>query len=101
MGGPAILPGSTSPDKTPRLVTVQEGEPPLLVICDRHPEKAGDKFEVEARVPLPAEIAAVMPDLSDLAFDPKTGHLIFRSDEGRGICKCALGFTTHASWAGR
>jgi hypothetical protein len=51
--GLAILPGSTSPDKKPRLVTVQEGEPPLLVICDRHPKKAGGKFEVEAKVPSP------------------------------------------------
>ena len=94
--GLAILPGSASPDKKPRLVTVQEGEPPLLVICDRHPIKAGGKFEVEAKVPLPAEIAAVMPDLSDLAFDPKTGHLMLLSDEGHGIYECALGFTTHA-----
>ena len=51
--GLAILPGSASPDKKPRLVTVQEGEPPLLVICPRHPKKAGGKFEVEAKVPLP------------------------------------------------
>jgi uncharacterized protein YjiK len=94
--GLAILPGSASPDKKPRLVTIQEGEPPLLVICDRHPKKAGGKFEVEAKVPLPAEIAAVMPDLSDLAFDPKTGHLMLLSDEGCGIYECALGFTTHA-----
>ena len=51
--GLAILPGSASPDKKPRLVTVQEGKPALLVICDRHPKKAGGKFEVEAKVPLP------------------------------------------------
>ena len=94
--GLAILPGSASPDKKPRLVTVQEGKPALLVICDRHPKKAGGKFEVEAKVPLPAEITAVMPDLSDLAFDPKTGHLMRLSDEGRGIYECALGFTRHA-----
>ena len=37
-----------------------------------------------------------MPDLSDLAFDPKTGHLMLLSDEGRGIYECALGFTRHA-----
>jgi len=94
--GLAILPGSASPDKKPRLVTVQEGKPAILVICDRHPKKAGGKFEVEAKVPLPAEITAVMPDLSDLAFDPKTGHLMLLSDEGRGIYECALGFTRHA-----
>ena len=94
--GLAILPGSASPDKKPRLVTVQEGEPPLLVICGRHPKRMGDKFDIEAKVPLPMEIAAVMPDLSDLAFDPKTGHLSLLSDEGRGIYECALGFTTHA-----
>jgi len=51
--GLAILPGSASPDRKPRLVTIQEGEPPLLVICDRHPKKAGGKFEVEAKVPSP------------------------------------------------
>ena len=38
-----------------------------------------------------------MPDLSDLAFDPNTGHLVLLSDEGHGIYECALGFTTHAS----
>jgi uncharacterized protein YjiK len=92
--GLAILPGSATPDKKPRLVTVQEGEPPLLVICSRHPKKTGGKFEVQAKIPLPAEIAAVMPDLSDLAFDPKTGHLMLVSDEGCGIYECALGFTT-------
>ena len=37
-----------------------------------------------------------MPDLSDLAFDPNSGHLVLLSDEGHGIYECALGFTTHA-----
>lgn len=92
--GLGLVPPPLTPDKRPRLIAVQEGDPPMAFIFPRQPAKAGGEFKKEAEIHLPPEVAARMPDLSDLCFDPQTGHLYLLSDEGRAIYECALGCTT-------
>ncbi|MBK6688742.1 MAG: SdiA-regulated domain-containing protein [Deltaproteobacteria bacterium] len=88
--GLTVVPAALAPDHRPRLLAVQEGLPPLVCIFHR------DTLALEAKLELPAEAIKFLPDVSDVAFDPKTNHLFLLSDEGNAIYECILASRSRA-----
>lgn len=82
--GLTVVPSALAPDRRPRLLAVQEGLPPLVCIFHR------ETLALEAKLELPEEARKFLPDVSDVAFDPKTNHLFLLSDEGNAIYECIL-----------
>jgi hypothetical protein len=90
--GLAVLPAAHAPDRRARVVAVHEGSPVALAVFDRK------TLRLEAHVELPA---AMQPrDLSDLAFDPKTGRFFLLSDESHCLWEVELRRTTKLLGAG-
>ena len=82
--GLCYLPASLAPDGRAHLLAVHEGAPKRLGIFDPK------TLEPRGFLALPSPLASVLKDLSDVAIDPKTGHLALLSDEGNHIGFVAL-----------
>ncbi|MCK6544764.1 SdiA-regulated domain-containing protein [Myxococcota bacterium] len=92
--GLAILPAEHAPDRRARLVAVHEGDPAAVGIFDRK------SLKLEGVVELPAAMDPMPTDLSDLAFDAKTGRFFLLSDESRVVWEVELRRTTQLLGAG-
>lgn len=66
----------------------------LLAVHERKPKRLGiftyPALETRVLLELPRQAKDAMRDLSDLAFDPKTGHVWILSDESRCLVDLAL-----------
>lgn len=92
--GLTILPAEHAPDRKARLVAVHEGDPAAIGIFDRK------SLKLESVIELPASMDPMPRDLSDLAFDAKTGHFFVLSDESRTVWEVDLRKTTQLLGAG-
>lgn len=79
-----FLPGSCCPDGADRLVAVHEGSP-RRIACFSLPA-----LEPELLLRVPEEVEDLAQDLSDLAFDPSSGHLFVLSDESATLLELRL-----------
>ncbi len=71
-----------------------DGQDRLAVIHERAPRGVGlfrrDTLAADGFVLLPRAMEAALPDLSDIAFDARTGHLFLLSDEGQTVFEAEL-----------
>lgn len=93
--GLTLLPGSMMPDGKDRLLAVHEAAPRRLAILDRK------TLEPDAVVKLSDAMKDGLKDLSDVAVDPRTGHLFILSDESDSVMEVALKIRTKPGEGGR
>lgn len=82
--GIAFLPAKLAADGKDHLVAVHEGLPKAVGVF------AWPSLAPEHTLELPADIDALVDDLSDVAVDPKTGGLLLLSDESRRLVRATL-----------
>lgn len=93
--GLTLLPGAMMPDGKDRILAVHEAAPRRLAILDRK------TLEPDAMVKLSDAMKDGVKDLSDVAVDPRTGHLFILSDESDAIMEVALKVRTKPGEGGR
>lgn len=79
-----VVPGKFFDDREPRLVAVHEGSPKRVGVF------AFPDLEEGVLLALPRDVEKKLKDLSDVAVDPKTGHLFVLSDESELIVELRI-----------
>jgi uncharacterized protein YjiK len=88
-----VLPGRFSPDGQDKLVAVNEAYPRRIGIFSL------PDLQTTAILKLPAPFNQQLTDLSDIAVDPRTGHLLIMSDESSCVVETKIS-VTHKSAPG-
>jgi len=82
--GVAVLPARHSPDGADRLAAVHEDSPRRVGLF-RLPD-----LEAPILLRLPRELEDELEDLSDVAVEPRSGHLFLLSDQSAAVAEVAL-----------
>lgn len=92
--GIAFLPKQVAGGKKDCLVCVHEGSPRRIGIY------ALPDLDTGVTLKLPKDAKELLPDLADVAVDPKTGHIFVVSDQARMIVELAVKRETKAATQG-